>query len=141
MLENYFNISEYCIESGPIPQHIADAILVHHILPMNMVRAEMKVPIYVSHSSGYRSEKHEKSKGRPGTSEHTFKYIWPTGQGAADYTTHEPATLERLFEKILKYTKYTRVCIYPFHNFIHCDYKPSTTRTFTADKQKNWQRK
>lgn len=113
-----FTIDEFCIEDKPIPVSVADKLLKYHILPMQLVRDVMQIPIWASKKSGYRSEEYEKSKGRSGNSQHCFK-----GKGAVDWTTATDFIPE-LIENIMKYTNYTRVTYYPNNNFIHCDFKP-----------------
>lgn len=110
-----FKISEFCITYGDVPQDVADKILTHHIVPMLVVRKEMGAPITASQNSGYRSYKYERSKGRSGNSQHTFK-----GKGAVDWKAKD---LDKLEELIIKHTDYTRVTRYK--NFIHCDYAPT----------------
>lgn len=118
---NHFKLSEFCITNDPIPQEIADKILLFHIVPMNKVREELDDAIKVSKKSGWRPKQYELDKGRSGRSEHTFlpSAKDPDGRGAADYTANR---IDDLLELIIKKTDYTRICYYPNNKFIHCDY-------------------
>lgn len=118
-MELNFKLSEFCITSDPLPIDVADKILKHHILPMQVVRDVYGKAISVSDHSGYRPKWHEIKRGRSGNSQHCY-----TGQskGAVDWTA---ADLDLLYNLILDHTEYRRVCIYPNNGFIHCDYKSS----------------
>ncbi len=116
----HFNISEYCIVNDPVPIHIADKILRHHIIPMSEIREELGFPVLVSQKAGYRPTWYEKKRGRSGLSQHTFSF---DSKGAADYTAGSKEEIEKLLEKIKEKRIYTRVAYYPNNGFIHCDYK------------------
>ncbi len=111
----HFTISEYNKTGEPIPEEVADKILLHHISPMNAVREDLGAPVRVSLNSGYRPRSYELKMGRSGKSQHCF-----IGYGAADYTADN---IEGLLRLIIKKTAYTRICYYPNNKFIHCDYK------------------
>ena len=114
-----FKISEFNISGEPIPEDIADKILEYHIVPMQMVRIIMGIPMWPSQKSGYRSKEWELSKGRSGNSQHTFQ-----GLGATDWTCRDfPNNKEEFLKEIRENTDYTRMAIYD--TFIHCDYKPT----------------
>lgn len=134
---NYFTISEFCISPQLLPHYVADAILVNHILQMNKVREKHGHPIWVSQHSGWRPEEWEKERGRDGTSEHTFKFLWPAGRGAADYTAKDLVTVVKL---IKENTNYQRIAYYPHHNFVHCDFKTVSggRAYFEAGRNKKW---
>ena len=130
-MENYFKISELCIDkSKDVPQEIADKLLTYHIIPMNKVRFELDEPIFCSQNSGWRPREWELSRKRSGNSEHTF-----IKKGAIDWTAED---LKRLFELILKHTKYTRIAVYPSARFIHCDYASTYRKLFLSTNASKW---
>ncbi len=127
----YFTTSEFLIEHRPrVHVKIADKIWKNHILPMGIIRDLLGAPIMVSSNSGYRSEQYEKSKGRSGNSEHTFK-----GKGAADYTAEDLDKLEGL---LIECSPYTRIARY--ETFIHCDYKANDgyKYIYSSDSASQW---
>lgn len=130
-----FNISDFNISGKSIPEGVADKILKWHILPMQRVRNVLKFAIWASQKSGYRSYYWEKSRGRSGNSQHTFK-----GKGAVDWTCYRfTDNKELLIGEIIKETSYTRLAIY--NNFVHCDYKETTNgqrQLFKSDVNSNW---
>ena len=116
-----FTISEFNISGKSIPETIADKILKHHIIPMQEVRDLFGKPIWASEKSGYRSTYWERSKGRSGNSQHTFK-----GKGAVDWTCSDFRVNKKEFlSLIISNTKYTRIAVY--NSFIHCDYKETSS--------------
>ena len=119
----YFSISEFCINRANVPQYIADAILKYFIIPLSVVSEMYGAPIYVSRKSGWRPVTWEQQKGRRGKSQHCFIDVWPDGLGAVDLTAKD---IKKLLEYLVKYSSFTRICYYPNHNFIHCDYKPDS---------------
>lgn len=129
-----FTIKEFLIEqeSTFIPVDIADKILKYHIAIMMPIREEIGCAIWPSYHSGYRPKTWEQSKNRNGKSEHCFE-----GKGAVDWTCRNKWQLELLFEE-LKKTNYTRVCYYPNHSFIHCDYKGDEKISFTCKNGEDW---
>lgn len=131
-----FKISEFNISGKNIPEDVADKILKYHISPMIEVRNEMNVPIWASQKSGYRSVSWEKSRGRSGNSQHTFK-----GKGATDWTCEDFSNLKYdLLKSIITNTSYTRIAIY--NTFIHCDYKNTNSgerELFKSDSSSRWE--
>jgi hypothetical protein len=129
----HFTISEFLVDTDAkdVPVHVVDKIIMHHIPIINPIRVAYGSPIFVSQNSGFRSYQWELDHGRSGTSQHTFgdgqeeKLKW---KGAADYTC---SNIYWLFEQ-LKKSDYTRVCIYPKENFIHCDFKGATKQAFES---------
>jgi hypothetical protein len=116
-----FLLSEFNITGKPIPEDVADKILKWHISPMQEVRNELGYSIWASQKSGYRPTTWEKSKGRSGNSQHTFK-----NKGAVDWTCKDYSNNKNEFlESIIKHTDYTRIAIY--NSFIHCDYKETNS--------------
>ena len=135
---NHFSFKEFTRESV-IPLHVADAILKHHMPALNRVRNEIYGPIYISEHSGFRSVPYERSQGRSGTSQHTFRNSDGTPcLGAVDVTT-VPFKLEELGYLLTKHTGYTRICWYPESGFYHCDYKDTDHRLFTMGEH-GWTR-
>lgn len=138
-----FSISEFCIDKNSlIPQRVANAILQHHIVVMQPVRDEIKVPVHVSMSSGFRPVAWEKAKGRSGNSQHTFPTESPgNGRGAADYTLLGSKPIIALIATMIRQrVPYTRIALYPGtnHPFIHCDYA-SPTGELQLIKGPGWQ--
>lgn len=88
MIRLYYKPSDFNISGKAIPEDVADKIQIYHIEPMQQVRVDLKLPIWPSQKSGYRSKAWEKSKGRSGNSQHCFQ-----GKGATDWTCKD-------FEKI-----------------------------------------
>lgn len=131
-MKNYFTISELCISDNPLPLHVADKLLQYHIIPMNVVRDKIGMPIYASQNSGYRPYEWEIKRGRSGKSQHTFK-----GKGAVDWTADN---LKLLFVKIFQYTNYTRIAVYPDGegSFLHCDHAASERQLFLSNSSSNW---
>jgi len=131
-MNNYFTISELCISDEDIPQHVADKLLKHHILQMNVVREKLGAPIWASQNSGYRPYTWEIARGRSGRSQHTFG-----DKGAVDWTCSD---LKELFKLLLEHTSYTRIAVYPSDegNFIHCDHKASSRQLFLSDSGSDW---
>lgn len=130
----HFSISELCIdEDAPLPLHVADKLLAFHIAPINPIRISLGVPVWASDRSGYRHKGWERSHnrapndprtGRTQWSRHTFDPLAgkdPEGKGAVDWTTN-PAYLPELGKKLLRESKYSRICWYPDQLFYHCDY-------------------
>lgn len=112
----YFTATEFVKLSReeaniPITPALAEKIY-GHIDELNPVRISLGKAIIVT--SAYRPVWWEKTRGRSGDSEHTFK-----GEGAVDLTSFDLKGLLLL----LKETEYTRIALYPESNFIHCDYK------------------
>jgi len=129
VLKIYFNIDEFCITKGMIPQEIANKIL-YHISIINPIRVELGHPIYVSKNSGYRPKWYELSRGRSGNSEHCY-----VNKGAADYTCRK-SDIRMLLHELLN-SEYMRVCYYPNDNFIHCDLKGSI-KQYYIDYGNGW---
>lgn len=128
---NYFTFKEFTRESV-LPTYVADAILKYHLPVLNLLRDMLGEPIYISERSGYRSVAWEKSKGRSGTSQHTF--INQDGnlcKGAVDVTCHH-MYLQELGYMLVKDSDYTRICWYPSEGFYHCDYKKSDHRVYNS---------
>lgn len=134
-LEINFNISEFNISGRPLPEKIADKILHYHIKPMQPVRDKLKIKMWPSLKSGYRSVAWEETHGRSGNSQHTFKE-----KGATDWTCEDFIQNKKEFLKeIIELTDYTRMAVYD--SFIHCDYKDTPTgkrQIFKSDSASNW---
>jgi hypothetical protein len=131
---NYFSLAEFLIEPDkPTPLDVLEKIFRYHIVPLNPIRHELKMPIHVSKNSGYRSVEYERLKGRSGNSEHTFKDM-----GAVDLTC---ADMNALFNLLVKFSPYRRIAIYKEQNFVHCDYKGTAKQIYinTANGWRNYQ--
>lgn len=131
---NYFSISEFIIDPDmdQVPLHVCDKIVDYHFPALNPIRHLLGVPVYISQNSGYRSVEWERARGRSGGSQHTFQ-----GLGAVDVRTNEK--FEDLLHLLID-SDYRRVAYYPFHGFIHCDFKPVDKKQyFTATSSGSWQ--
>lgn len=126
----HFIISDFCISKEPVPQVIADRILLHHIIPLNAVQNCCPFEVYVSYStkgqpSGYRPHKWEIQKGRNGSSQHTFgqhQVRILESKGAVDITCEDFKTNKyELLNALIDHTPYLRIAEY--NTFFHCDYK------------------
>lgn len=119
-MKNFFGIQEFLIDpdmrNGSVPTHVANKIIHHHLPILNPTRAQLGSALIISQNSGYRSVEWEKSKGRDGSSQHTFK-----GKGAVDLTCKQSA-LHHLGD-LLAESDYARVAWYPDSKFYHCDFK------------------
>ena len=104
-----------------------------HIMILNPLREKLGCPIIISRKSGYRPREYELTRGRSGKSEHCF-----AGKGAVDLTCQEDK-LQELFE-LLQESEYTRVCLYPRDNFIHCDLKDVSEKQVFLDMGHGWER-
>lgn len=142
-MKNYFTLSELCITDTPVPLHVADKLIKHHIWIMNPIREKLGAPITASQKSGYRPHQWEIKRGRSGDSQHTFGEhpLHPklTYLGAIDWTTTDLSKLDELQALIEQHTPYTRIARYK--SFIHCDYKPTDSgkrEVFTSNAQSNW---
>lgn len=118
----YFEFSDFCITNDPVPVHIASKIVRFHMLPLIEVRRVYAKPIVISQKSCYRPIEYEKSRGRNGTSEHTFM-----GKGACDLVGEDLQLLLHLLSTI---TQYKRYAYYPKQGFIHVDHAGATKRFF-----------
>lgn len=124
-------ISDFNISGKPIPEDIADKILEFHLRPLERVQAALPIKIWVSAKSGYRSYEWEKSKGRPGNSQHCFY-----GKGAADLTCEGfDKNFDEFLGALVNHTDYSRFAIYK--TFIHCDYAMQDERWVFNQK---WER-
>lgn len=114
----YFKISDFNITGEPIPEEIADKILIYHLYPLSLVREYFGYPIFISKKSAYRPEWWEKARNRSGKGEHVF-----LNKGASDITINNFETMKwELIKALIAKTKYTRIAIYDKHKFLHCDY-------------------
>ena len=119
---NILTISDVCATNDDLPQRIADAIYIDHLRPIQSLTEALGMKIHVITKdglrSGYRPLKYELSKGRNGSSEHTFTDTHPAGTGAMDWRCDN---MELLLEQLIAKTNYRRIAVYD--SFIHCDYR------------------
>lgn len=123
--------SELIIDAeAPVPIRVQDALVKHHIFPVNKIRLALGVPVWASANSGFRPEEYERERGRipsqQGRTEwstHTFKKTDrdPEGKGAVDWTT-QADKMFKLGALLANMTEYTRIFFYPNELFYHCDY-------------------
>jgi uncharacterized protein YcbK (DUF882 family) len=122
-------IPDLCIENCLPKKTIQDKINKYHIDVITPISEELGFSVWASEKSGYRSPKYEKLKGRSGYSQHCFN-----GKGAVDWTC-DKQNLVKLLMALVK-SDYMRVCLYPDHGFIHCDYKGNQKLLFKFVKGK-----
>ena len=121
----FASIEEFLITSPKyVDLDIADKLFNFHILPMQIVRDRLGLPITASQKSGYRPRSWEIRKGRSGNSQHTFSQDWTNGSGAVDWTCKNFSRNKyKMLDLMIKNTNYQRICLYD--SFIHADYKES----------------
>lgn len=131
--------SDLCIVPDPIPQDIADALYLYHLLPIKKVEARLKTRVYPSEKSVWRTRGHELSQNRDGSSQHTFEEVHEHGRGAGDWTSAAP--LKELRDALIAETNYRRIAVYYDSGFIHCDYKdPDNARAlYEGFRDKPWE--
>lgn len=134
---NHFNIEEFIIDPSqrygiePIPPHVINKIMTHHLPVLNPVREELGMPLHISKHSGYRPLAWEILKGRNGLSQHCFE-----GLGAVDLTCDDMPTLVAL----LKISPYKRVVHYVNDGFVHCDFKGDDYNFYICEKGNKWEK-
>jgi hypothetical protein len=127
----HFNISDFNITGGPIPQDVADKILMHHLIPLARVCQVSGLKLVISKRSGYRPKWYEIKKKRSGDSQHTFE-----GFGAVDITCENFQEHKwDLIAHLNTETQYKRIALYDSKNFIHLDYKGTKRILF----DENWE--
>lgn len=132
--EQHFTLREFIHnDRKPVPFHVAEKLVNHHLLPMNNIRnTSFLDPIFVSLKSGYRTPEHEALKGRNGSA-HEFldnPLTGDNGWGAVDYRVR-PHHFPLFIRVMVKHSPYHRIAFYPDVDtpFIHCDYKHIGNRT------------
>ena len=119
-MENRFKASDM-IYQGLLTKEVVRKIELHHLPILNSLKSPITSIV------GYRSFTYEISKGRDGTSQHTF-----VRRGAVDIASPE---MWKLWKE-LKETPYTRICFYG--TFFHCDYKTDDRQYFINDNGWNY---
>jgi len=144
-MKQYFELKEFIIDPDrPVPFHVCEKLVKHHLLPMNYIRnTSFNHPIIVSNRSGYRHPDYESDKGRSGST-HEFlsePSSGDNGWGAADYTC-SILMIPELVRIMIKESPYSRICFYPEANrpFLHCDYKfhNERNRRFYVSMEGKW---
>lgn len=119
----------------PPSKEILDHIVSGHFVPINLIRIAVGVAMKVG--SCFRPEEHELSRGRDGSSQHTFKDNGYEGSiGATDFTFwyERHKTLSNFLKMCKEAAKhFDRVCFYGQELFCHGDYKSSQKQYFTAE--------
>lgn len=129
----FMKLEEFLI-TGKLPEHrIVDAILTHHLIPLNDCRRELGFPIIISKHSGFRPTEWDVERGRTGNGSHTFGtgngFSNPAiNKGACDVTTSKE-NMPELFVRLAR-GPWTRIAYYPKHNFFHIDYMNTTGKSF-----------
>ena len=127
-------IESYDIAYGGFPKDVEKKVRICHMMPLMIVDDLLRmknIQIEISLRSSYRSLSWEKSKGRSGNSEHSFK-----GLGAVDLTCNDFAkNKDTLLDALKNNTDYTRLAVY--NSFIHCDYKNDYDERFVYDSKWN----
>mgnify|MGYP001146460118 CR=1 FL=1 len=130
LYKTHFVISDFCISNVDIPEVIADRILLHHLIPMNIVQDATPFDVYPSYSvkgqpSGWRPYFWEIARGRSGLSQHTFgqrKKTIKDEKGGCDITCEDfENNKDELLQALIDNTDYIRFAVYK--TFIHADYK------------------
>jgi len=149
----HFLPSQASIGHQAIPQVIADRILLHHIIPLNIVQDNVPFEVIISAESCYRPYIWEIARGRNGQSQHTFgerKNTILEQKGACDITcdNYQVNSMELLLA-LIKHTDYLRLAVYyywddeagVYKGFIHGDYKNThkgKRLIFTSTKSSKW---
>lgn len=139
MSKLYFHISEWLNLDGteaeiPLTADQSQKIVQHHLLPLNVVRDEMDMPVHVR--SGLRPSWWEHMKGRDGSSQHCFRELGATDASIEKHSDkpHKPPEMWLKFFRLIKQTPYKRIAYYPDLRFFHCDYN-SKERKYYIVKQ------
>jgi len=138
---SHFTLQEF--SKHEIPLSVIEKIEEFQIPELEEMRAELNavnnkdatIPIIISRQSGYRPKWYELQRGRSGNSQHCYGM---GSKGAVDITC-PTIYFDDLWE-IAKESNYTRVCLYPNHQFIHCDFKPSNHKLYICEDGKTWER-
>lgn len=139
-----FELREFFIEpleaSLPeVPSYVVESIIRNHLIPANIVRNELGVPLLVSRSSCFRSVAHERSRNRNGLSLHTFGTHTDEPseidkKGACDYTLQAGnMDLFPTLGVLLARLPYTRIIVYPNNLFYHADYNAQNKFFYMAE--------
>lgn len=102
-----------------IPPHIWATIVDHHIAPLRDLQRLTGATFFPSARSGYRPREWERSKGRDGSSLHTY----PMGSfGAVDLLMWDGTPVRHSLDLLVIYGPWRRICYYPAKGFVHVDY-------------------
>lgn len=145
-----FRLQDFFIEDlddvkRHVPAYVFESVIKFYLIPLNFIRKELGIPIYVSRSSCFRSVYHEEKRGRNGLSAHTFGTYSeaphpPERKGACDITLL-PKHQDRFAELGIWLAKmpYKRICIYPNNNFYHVDFKAENKYFYQCETPtSNW---
>lgn len=101
------------------PEHVWPRILKYHLTPALTLFHATGVALLPSMGSCYRSPVYERSKGRSGSSLHTFPH---GSRGACDYTLPGGMDVMHHMDHVIQSMPHRRLCYYPGHGFVHADY-------------------
>jgi len=140
-MSKHFQLYEF--SKHDIPQSVAEKIEKYQMPELERMRSSLnemnngddKMSIVISKKSGYRPKWYELQRGRSGNSQHCYGI---ESKGAVDITC--PAIYFDDLWEIAKESNYTRVCLYPNNQFIHCDFKPSDHKLYICEDGKTWER-
>lgn len=105
---------------GILPvRHIWDRIECYHIRPLTSLFHATGVPLVPSMRSCYRSRAYELSRGRSGSSLHTFP---GATRGACDLLRADGVDVASVLDLLVERGPWRRICHYPNNGFIHVDY-------------------
>lgn len=115
----YSDPHAWTITGALAPPDVWERILKFHCTPLHTLWISKLVQVVPSGGSCFRSVEWEKSKGRSGSSLHTF----PAGsRGACDLVLADGADIIGVMDHLIEDLPYRRLCYYPGHNFVHADY-------------------
>ena len=148
MYSTHYLISDFCISNQDIPERIADAILLYHLMPMNAVEDATPFHVFPSYSkkgqpSAWRPYWWEIARNRSGGSQHTFgqrKHKILKSKGGCDITCDDfKANKDALLAALIEHTEYLRFAVY--NTFIHADYKDTHNGKrllFSSNRASKW---
>lgn len=117
--QKHRGLAAWCIEDHAPPAAIAAALHLFHFAPVIALHYRHGVTLVPSLRSGYRSPAYELAHGRDGRSLHTFP---PGTWGAVDLTAPGAPSILHHLDAIAAHGPWSRICVYPAHNFVHVDY-------------------
>lgn len=109
----------WCPVDLPIPPRIWMDIGTYHVTPLRRLQLFTGAMFFPSKRSGYRPGEWERSKGRDGSSLHTFK---PGSWGAVDLVMWNGTHVRHAVDLLVEYGPWRRICYYRDKAFVHVDY-------------------
>lgn len=131
--EAYTDPSQWSRTEDPIPPDVWAIIRDHYITPCSRLFYHHRVALVPSDRSCYRTVAYELSRGRRGSSLHTFP---PGTLGACDLTTASGLEIIHHLDTIVDHGPWRRIAVYTNNNFIHVDYGDQGARS--GDRRSLW---